>query len=301
MIKFLYHCYNINSNSKSFFGKYSAKVIRKLTLVFSSIIFPLYCFIIRHFFLSPKSSNENKIIVTFTSFPARIKKVYQVVISLMLQSNKPDKIVLYLSKEQFTSIDDVPLSLKQLVPYGLEIIFVDNDLRSYKKYIYNKNFLKNENFIIVDDDIIYHPDMIKTLLKTAEEFPKSVCANRCVTIEKDKKYQEWKLATKKGIGNHMATGCAGVYYQVGTLDDMAYDMENAWITCPNGDDIWLKASSIVAESEVIYTGFSQLLLPILNNNAFDLHVENVEGNRNNINIENVKKFLEVNYKKELFC
>lgn len=300
MIKLLYFCYNFNAESTSLVGKYLAKIARKLTSILTVLILPAYFYFIRLYVLPRINKKGNGIIITLTSFPARIAKLYQVIISLMLQTSQANEIVLYLSKEQFKSIEDLPKSLKLLIPYGLKVILVEDDMRSYKKYIYNKDFFGDLGFIIVDDDVIYHPDTIDILLRTGKKYPKNVCANRCVIMESDKKYQDWKLANIEGIGSYMATGCAGVFYPAGSLNEMAYNKRDAWENCPDGDDIWLKASTTIAKAEVVYTGFNNLLLPILNDNANDLHVKNVEGMRNDININRVKEFLNKTYNKELF-
>jgi len=300
MIRFLYFCYNINATSTSFIGKYTAKIIRKLTLLLSVLILPIYFYYIRLYVLPRLMKTQDGISITLTSFPARITKVYQVIISLMLQTSEVREIILYLSKEQFASITALPKSLKLLIPYGLKVILVDGDMRSYKKYIYNKEFLGDIGFIIVDDDIIYHPDTTSILLRAEKKFPKHVYANRCVVMESAKEYQYWKLANKEGSGSYMATGCAGVYYPFGTLHNLAYDKKNAWANCPDGDDIWLKVATNMTNSEVIFTGFTQLLLPILNNNANDLHIKNVEGKRNDINLNNVEKFIAKTYGKKPF-
>ena len=209
-------------------------------------------------------------------------------------------IVLYLSKDQFTSIEKLPKNLRDLIPYGLNIVFVEGDIRSYKKYIYNKDCFDDIGFIIVDDDIVYHPDTIGLLLSTSKRYPKGVFANRCILMDSNKKYKDWQLATKSGVGYYMATGCGGVYYPPGSLHDIAYDKACAWDNSPDGDDIWLKAATVLAGSPVVYTGYSSLLLPVFNKNAFDLHTENVQGERNDFNLKRVNNFMIHKYGKGLF-
>src|SRR5690606_41001035 len=47
------------------------------------------------------NKTDKKIIVSLTTFPARIKRVWLVVECLMRQSIKPDIIILYLAESQF--------------------------------------------------------------------------------------------------------------------------------------------------------------------------------------------------------
>lgn len=288
------------ATSTSTFEKFLAKIFRKLTLIFSILVLPVYFFYVRLFKLKHRKNSNKGITITLTSFPARINKVYQVIISLMLQSYPVGKIVLYLSKNQFSSVDEVPKSLKYLIPYGLKVVIVESDLRSYKKYIYNKEYFIDNNFIIVDDDVLYHPDTVAFLIDNSKKHPGSICANRCVVMEPNKKYKDWHLATKGGVGNYMATGCAGVYYPSGSLDDIAYDKACAWDNSPDGDDIWLKAAAIIAGTPVAYTGFPYLLCPVFNKNAFDLHTKNILGEANDINLNRVNNFIINKYGKGLF-
>ena len=69
-----------------------------------------------------------------TSYPARISYVHLAIKSLMLQSYKPDRIILWLAEEQFPT-KELPKELTDLCQYGLEIRFVE-DLYGHKKYFY---------------------------------------------------------------------------------------------------------------------------------------------------------------------
>ncbi|MBQ6515632.1 glycosyltransferase family 8 protein, partial [bacterium] len=76
-------------------------------------------------------SRNKKIIISLTTFPERIKELKYVLYSLFNQTVKADKIVLYLSEEEFKNKEnDLPEDIKQFENYGLEIRWVKN-LRSY--------------------------------------------------------------------------------------------------------------------------------------------------------------------------
>lgn len=92
----------------------------------------------RRYSLKPSEGDvcEN-LVISFTSFPLRISRVWMTVESLLRQTCKPSAIVLYLSKIQFPGeYDDMPASLLRLRNRGLDIRFVEDDLRSHKKYFY---------------------------------------------------------------------------------------------------------------------------------------------------------------------
>ena len=78
-----------------------------------------------------------KMIVSFTSFPARIHVVYKTLSSIYEQTMLPDKVILWLAKPQFPNLDaDLPESLLAYKKLGLEIRWVDEDIRPHKKYYY---------------------------------------------------------------------------------------------------------------------------------------------------------------------
>src|SRR5699024_12638905 len=68
---------------------------------------------------------------------------------LLRQTYPPDKIILWLAKEQFEGRNTLPNNLLDLEKRGLEIVFCDEDLRSHKKYYYaikkfSKDILRSE-------------------------------------------------------------------------------------------------------------------------------------------------------------
>ena len=88
-----------------------------------------------------KEYRREKIIVSLTSFPARIDCVEYSVKSLMMQDYKPDRIILWLSNLQFKSEGELPDTLLVLKDKGLEIKFCNDDLRGHKKYF---ELIKNQ-------------------------------------------------------------------------------------------------------------------------------------------------------------
>ena len=112
--------------------------------------------------LTPQASP--KVIVSLTTFPKRINRIWIVIESILNQTIGPDKIILWLSEEQFKDINDLPSNLLKLTGRGLDIRFVKEDLKSYKKYYYSFKEYPNDIIITVDDDIIYPNNMIANLL-----------------------------------------------------------------------------------------------------------------------------------------
>lgn len=206
-----------------------------------------------------KTSN---VIVSLTSFPARIEVVYLAVKSMLNQTVVPQKIVLWLGKDQFpNNEDDLPNSLLELKSCGLEIEFCE-DIGAHTKYYYAFQKYPNNLIVTVDDDIIYPRDMLEKLLQTYQNYPHAVVANRVRNIETDdnhfKPYTKWKVnrasiggPSKKGF----ATGVGGVLYQPHLFQKSIYDIEGIRKTNCIGDDIWLKAAQIISGIPVVSTNY----------------------------------------------
>ena len=79
--------------------------------------------------------NQELITVSLTSFPTRISYVHIAVQSLLRQSYRNLRVVLWLSLKQFPD-KTVPDNLSHLTKYGLEIRFVEDDIRSHKSFLY---------------------------------------------------------------------------------------------------------------------------------------------------------------------
>ena len=118
------------------------------------------------------------VIVSLTSFPARIKKVWLVIETILRQSQKPDKIILWLSKEQFPSLEILPPRLLGQQKRGLQIRLVDGDLKSHKKYYYTLHEFPNDIMITIDDDIFYRSTMIEDLYNYSIRFSNTVISQR---------------------------------------------------------------------------------------------------------------------------
>ncbi len=149
----------------------NSTVLLRLLNKLANIIVPFwYCVT-----FTPRISQKDikpKLVVSLTSFPKRICTIHLVIESILRQSLRPNKVLLYLSKEQFgDTVDEsnLPKRLLALQKKGLEIIMVDGDLRSYKKFYYAFKDYPDSLVVTVDDDIIYNTDLIRTLFEAKGE------------------------------------------------------------------------------------------------------------------------------------
>lgn len=239
---------------------------------------------------------KDTIIVSLTSFPARINSVWMTVASILNQSYENLHIILWLSEKQFNGGDSIPKQLIDLIKNGFEIRFVDDDLRPHKKYFYVMQEFPDNDVITVDDDIIYHPDLIQTLVNAHIKHPNCVICNRGTSIDRGN-YSSWK--TVKAIDEErvdiLPTGIGGVYYPSHTFDNTPiFDKEAIKHTCLNGDDLWLNFMTRLNGHKVVYTGFNTGLVTILSSQSSALCNDNIKENHNDLQIKNITNWAQDN-------
>ena len=173
-----------------------------------------------------------KVIISFTSYPARIENVHKVVKSLLEQTEKPDEIVLWLSLAEFPKqYGDLPESISCLIgENGFRIEWVKENLKSHKKYFYVLQ--NNENIVItVDDDVYYHKTMVHTLMESYKKHPCAVSARNVHMIFSESHYLapyiHWESYVSEYEGcermDLCAIGVGGVLYPPGCAADYWFD------------------------------------------------------------------------------
>lgn len=200
---------------------------------------------------------DKKIIVSFTSFPGRIQDVWIVVECLFRQTYKADKIILWLSESQFTGIE-MPKLLVAQQERGLEIRFVEEDLKSHKKYIYALNEFKNEYVITVDDDLYYDNSLIENLIQLKSKYPNSLPTSRAHMIQFEanneiSRYSNWyhNYAYEKPSMLLVPTGGFGTLYEYSQINNSFDNISLIKDLAPHADDLWLKIQSLLKETQVI--------------------------------------------------
>lgn len=190
---------------------------------------------------------DKKIIASLTTFPERINSVSTTIKTLMNQTVKPDEIVLYLAREQFSEKErSLPRELLNLRDYGLKIKWC-SDIKSYKKLIPALKDYPNDIIITFDDDIYYEPDTIEVLYNSYLKYPDEIQANRIWRIELDNNkiktlhssYLYWNEEEyKEPSFLNTIIGCGGVLYPPKSLYKDVLDEEKFNKIVPTQDDIW---------------------------------------------------------------
>lgn len=243
---------------------------------------------------------KERIIVSLTSYPGRFAHIHTALKSIMLQSVKPDRIIVWLDedveREQFTS------KMLELEKYGIEYRKMPGDLKPHKKYIYAMQAFPEDIIITVDDDLIYARDMIETLLKTHKRYPNAVCARRVHKMTKKAdgaiaSYNDW-LGEYCGCDtpSHalVATGVGGVLYPPHCLYKKAFDEKLITDLSLKADDIWLKFMELLNGTYVVWTP-CKIPMPDLieKEQKTSLKSENVGQNMNDVYFANMQNYFNV--------
>lgn len=207
-----------------------------------------------------------RLIVSFTSYPARIHAVPKVLESLYAQTMQLDKILFWLAEEQFPNREeDLPQKLVDDAMAGkFELRWCD-DLGSHKKYFYAMQEFPDDIIVTVDDDTIYHPRTIHALYHSRLKFPRAVSAIETTLCLFDDDgellpYSLWPYPFVKMVGKPTmqlaAIGKGGVLYPPHLLDARVFDKKSMLKLCtsshiPSGDDLWLKMHEALCGTPVV--------------------------------------------------
>lgn len=98
--------------------------VNRMLGVAANALYPIYCA------WSPlpkqRTTQGERMVVSLTTFPLRIGKVHLTIQSILRQSRPADRILLWLSKEEFPEEAQLPANLLRLKEKGL-------DIRSFKR------------------------------------------------------------------------------------------------------------------------------------------------------------------------
>lgn len=249
-----------------------------------------------------KRKRERKVIISFTTIPSRVDKVWITVESLLRQTCKPDEIILWLAKDEFEG-KDLPISLVRQMKRGLTIRYCDN-LKSYKKFFYTMQENPDSFVITVDDDIIYAEKMLELLLKTYRENPGCVICHRSHLIRKSNgnllPYCRWtywvdrkEMQTEPSFQNFFTSG-GGTLFPVFLLDKRVFWKEVFLERAPLADDVWLNLICWLSGLKIKNTesNLGDVIL-IASSSEKGLLLENVVKNKNDEQMKAVLDYFNI--------
>lgn len=207
---------------------------------------------------------RQKVIVSMTSFPAAISYAVKAINSILNGTILPDKVVLYLTFSQFDK-GGIPQQLTNLAESNpiFEIRNYDRDIRSYRKLIPALVDFPDAIIVTVDDDVVYHKNMLRDLLRLHEQLPNAILAHRAKRIRPGRPYRTWSkyrwydfLLKRIHINfKNIQTGVGGVLYPPHALKSEMLDPDLFTQIAPTTDDIWFWAAAVANGVSVVPVPF----------------------------------------------
>lgn len=270
--------------------------VRNIFRVISNIALP---HILKKREKAENKTNHSSIIVSFTSFPARINNVWQVVECMLRQTYQPNKIILWLSKEQFKTPESIPQSLRDREGAVFEIRMVDGDIRSHKKYYYVSKEYPEALIFLIDDDIYYPTDILEHTIKAHEKQPNCVICNYGYHIGRDAEgkflpYNSWQRVYDHCTSKDLFFGSGGgTLFRPSELYKDLTKIELACHLCPIADDIWLNAMVKLAGKSMCILK-NGLILPVCSKDDSKLASKNMGEGKNDLQIKAVMDYYKTN-------
>ena len=227
--------------------------------------------------------NNNKItneilLVSMTSYPARIYGVYEVFLSLLNQSADINsyQCFLTLAKEEFIEGEkNLPFNIQKLIENGWVKLIWYRNIYSHKKLMPILNLYPENDILIVDDDILRTHNFIKMFQKDHQNYPNDVICGIFVYY-----YDKLEMKRLKGYKNNNAreinpvpnlifqtarpaNGFGGVLYPKHTFSDKRFFNETLYMNLSlTSDEIWQYTFIIIENKILRQTSF------IIDNNKF---------------------------------
>ena len=206
---------------------------------------------------------EPRLIVSLTSYPERMYDIHYCLYSLLTQSVKPDKLILWLAEEEFPNREkDIPQKVLRLQNFGLTIKWCKN-LKSYKKLIPALKEYPRDIIVTADDDVFYPPNWLEKLYNAYLDDIKDniyiympIYANRVHKItfngEIMKPYADWQKSIDDNSSDfiNVAVGCGGILYPPGVLYKDVLDEKTFVQAAPSADDLWFWAMAVLNNTQI---------------------------------------------------
>lgn len=268
-------------------------------ILLSKIFCPYVALSAKNKHTSSDSYPFGEIYFSLTTYPARIHEVYYTICSLLIQSSPANKIILTLTKEEFPNGESsLPSKILKLKENGLEILWVDTNLKPHNKYFHVIKKYPEATIVTVDDDIIYSRHMLSKLIKSYKQFPRAVialCTDKFIVKDGnilpysqsmhcyDSKINEPRM-------DLCANGFAGVLYPPSILPQETFNVEAIKKCAPIADDIWLKYMEIMGKIPVICASSYKDPVVIPDKQSTALLNQNSLQNQNDVQQKNIEEF-----------
>lgn len=255
---------------------------------------------------SSGSDSLSDVIVSLTSYGDRLQKVHLAIVSLLDQTVRPNRVILYLDDE--TSPHEIPAELDLLQNHGLEIRRGVENMKGHKKYYYAMHEFPDNPIVTIDDDLVYPRNTIEQLMVESRKSPGCVIARRTHAITFDRNgaiapYKEWLYeyrGHRRKSNRLFLTSGGGTLFPSSIFPQDCLDAAAINSCAPASDDVWLSFSLRRASIPIIRARCDLNLFWVIEGTQDDgLQVENVAGGGNDVAVFKTLEFMDLSSKD--FC
>lgn len=214
---------------------------------------------LNHDGLNKTEKRPKRIVVSMTSYPARLRFVPYTVASLLKQTVKPDKIVVWLGEEKEGN-RNLPPVFDELRTIGVEIEYRP-DIKTHTKWYYAFREYPDDLIVTVDDDILYGKGIIEKLYAAHLRYPGCTPALRVHRMRFDDEanlldYNDdwiWEYGNRVGESSiqFFITACGGAMHEPDALCDEVMNLDAIKKYCESEDDFWLTLMTILSGRRIV--------------------------------------------------
>lgn len=192
----------------------------------------------------PPHGLPRHLVVSLTSHGGRFSTLHRTLASLLMQTIRPDALILWVARE---AVDALPSQVVELKRFGLEVRGV-RDLGPHTKLVHALAAFPDGYIVTADDDAYYEPTWLHNLVQAHDADHESILFRRGhrISLRDDgtlAPYRDWDWDVQDQVAFRASadlfpTGVGGVLYPPGSLHPLVGDEDAFRALCPGNDDIW---------------------------------------------------------------
>ena len=201
------------------------------------------------------SADRPGLIVSLTSFPARIDQAWIPIERTLRGDLTPDLVVLVLAEDEFPG-RVLPSPILRLARRGLQVLWTPRNTHAYKKLVPTRVAYPEATIVTIDDDGMLEPWWLSRLVAESHRHPGTVIGHRGWAIDRDADgltdYGSWSPADPTTPSELvLLTGAGGILYPPDVLPiDLLADLDLALELAPTADDVWWWAVERASDTPV---------------------------------------------------
>lgn len=210
------------------------------------------------FFVHRLPSDHSDVIVSMTSYPARIRGAWVSLESLFRQNFRPFTLVLVLAEAQFPG-KKLPLMIRLMIRKGLKILWVKEDNRSWDHLWPAYAAYPDASIISVDDDKVFPTDLVRVLVEASQRHPGTIIGSRGWEMRlegQELRFGEGWVRANLATPSHalFIPPGNGSLYPPNSLPQVAGDTQLMRDVCPRADDVWYWGMARIAGTPSVCLG-----------------------------------------------